>query len=273
MFDVTGLSFGAVCEEMEHEALMCELFSRHGNIRSLLETFFKFLALRTDFFHVMDQTEARRGEKGFWPGEAECFIADTFASAQVLYCWLNQIERLPKDLAGCGSVEEVLEKTKLWRGQHMSSTVIPGSPISQLVVLPGLGDDVSSLLLRSDYQLRGAAARAALKERKASAVKVETPVPPPSASNPTRDSRPPKEAKSALISSWNGADLEWYVWSQTIADVTCQIRLRKLLQDLGEEVKAVNVKDLKVLIQPTEIKVSFRGEQRRLGEAARRKAL
>ncbi|OEH74515.1 nuclear movement domain-containing protein [Cyclospora cayetanensis] len=67
---------------MDHEGLLLALARAHKGIAPLLETFFSFLASRTDFFHIIEEGGP---SMGFTSGSAEAMIAEAFGQAQLLY--------------------------------------------------------------------------------------------------------------------------------------------------------------------------------------------
>ncbi|KAL8450343.1 hypothetical protein Emag_003189 [Eimeria magna] len=65
--------------------------------------------------------------------------------------------------------------------------------------------------------------------------------------------------EAAFINPWNGAILDRYVWSQSINDVTCQVRMLELLQQQHQQLKDVNSKLLAVTLRDDSVQIAYDG--------------
>ncbi|KAL8432079.1 hypothetical protein ACSSS7_004882 [Eimeria intestinalis] len=64
----------------------------------------------------------------------------------------------------------------------------------------------------------------------------------------------------AFINPWNGAILDKYVWSQSINDATCQVRMLELLQQQHQQMTEVDSKLLAVTLRDDSVRIAYDGK-------------
>lgn len=314
---------------MDHEGLLLALARGHQGIGPLLETFFSFLATRTDFFHILEEGSL---SMGFAPAAAEAMVAEAFSRAQFSYRLAKQPHLLPPQLKN-KSVSDCQELTRDFNVKHSQSRMQYASPVCRLAVLSSPPD------FFSQSQPTARAPKAAAGSRKGCAV-ARPAVQPTAATNsaqPKVSDQPKieeskkhagghpaasaascgqadvkqepanssqrvkaecKEAQStssssssssysrradekgkkvSFINPWNGAILDRYVWSQSIDETTCQLRILELLQKLQlgesldqrekhqEPVTEIDSKLLSVCLRDDSIKVTYQGDRMIIG--------
>ncbi|XP_026193985.1 nudC domain-containing protein 3 [Cyclospora cayetanensis] len=308
---------------MDHEGLLLALARAHKGIAPLLETFFSFLASRTDFFHIIEEGGP---SMGFTSGSAEAMIAEAFGQAQLLYRSTKQSHLLPPSLRN-RSVQELQKLTRNLNEKMQPARMQYASPVCRLAVLAS-PPDLSSMEGIPSQATRPAPAspQSALRAPKTAqspncavgadsvssagahegdkgieAGKGASPCTVPtdpnaslipqahaadghqafkphakdSSTSSTSNSRgPPSErGKSSFINPWNGAILDRYIWSQSINEATCQLRILELLQRQQQEqqseeeqqqqqkrVTEVNTKLLSVVLRDDSIRVTYQGQ-------------
>ncbi|CDJ52349.1 nuclear movement domain-containing protein, putative [Eimeria brunetti] len=145
---------------MDHEGLLLALARGHEGIGPLLETFFRFLANRTDFFHILEEGGP---SMGFAPAAAEAMVAESFARAQLLYREAKQQHLLPQQLRN-KSLQQIQNLTREFNAKQKQKKFQYASPVCRLAVLataPDLGAE--------DRNPRPAAAAAAAASTPAAA--------------------------------------------------------------------------------------------------------
>ncbi|KAL8273927.1 hypothetical protein Esti_002250 [Eimeria stiedai] len=286
---------------MDHDGLLLSLARAHHGIGPLLETFFSFLASRTDFFHILEEGGP---SMGFAPAAAEAMVAEAFSVAQLKYKLSKQPHLVPPPLHG-KSLKDIQEITKEFnhRNTQTASRMQFASPVCRLAVVASLPDflppaassrNTSSPSTRASREVAQpvsssvaacAAPRVAHapKEEKRKKQQPASPAPAASDSQPTQPAataataRSPQQARSdesertssssagkcgrqaAFINPWNGAVLDRYVWSQSINDATCQVRMLELLQQQHQQLTEVNSKLLAVALRDDSVQIAYDG--------------
>lgn len=309
---------------MDHEGLLLALARGHQGIGPLLETFFSFLATRTDFFHILEEGGL---SMGFAPAAAEAMVAEAFSRAQFSYRSAKQPNLLPPQLKN-KSLSDCQALTREFNSKHPQSRMQYASPVCRLAVLASPPDFFSqgestarapktstgarkgSTVAQSAAQPTAATTPArsevsnqprteesrkhaaghptasaassgqadvkqepASGSRRAKAECREAQVSSSSSSSSSSNSTRADEGgkKVSFINPWNGAILDRYVWSQSINETTCQLRLLEVLQRLQREdcpeqreqrqepVTEINSKLLSVCLRDDSIKVAYQG--------------
>ncbi|CDJ38961.1 nuclear movement domain-containing protein, putative [Eimeria tenella] len=320
---------------MDHEGLLLALARGHDGIGPLLDTFFSFLASRTDFFHIL---EPGGPSMGFAPAAAEAMVAESFGVAQLSYMAAKQPHLLPPKLRN-KSMKDFRAVTRDFNFKLKHKQMQFASPVCRLAVLAeppslqfseelGTPTPTAKSTPSAPAKLAAAAKTAAeaaktpaapVSPRRAPKEAEAAPEPPPrearkstkgnemetdapaaaaaAASHPGNSGKAPAgvaqssaghkskpseqnssssssnsskasavgSQKTAFINPWNGAILDRYVWSQSINEVTCQIRLLELLQQQQQQqqqqqdITEVNAKLLSVSLRDDSIRVTYEG--------------
>lgn len=274
---------------MDHEGLLLSLARGHEGVGALLQTFFSFLARRTDFFHILEE---RGPSMGFSVAAAEAMVAEAFAQAQLSYRLEKQPHLVPCRLRG-KSPTDLQEVARQFNSRQQPCRMQYASPICRLAVVASLPNFVSETKTQSAPRAAPAAAQPPAEASSCSSGSVDQkqeekrkrPEEQPSATSCSSSSapaaaasRPPPQAadhertpvevgatrekeKAFFINPWNGAVLDRYVWSQSINEATCQIRLLELLRKhrASEELNEVNAKLLSVTLRDDSLRVAYEG--------------
>lgn len=278
---------------MDHEGLLLALARGHQGIGPLLQTFFSFLATRTDFFHILEEGSP---SMGFAPAAAEAMVAEAFGLAQLSYRSAKQPHLLPPQLRN-KSLKDLQAITRDFNSRHQRSRLQYASPVCRLAVVASppdftFAEAAAPPTARAARQAPSAAEQGAPavstggdaggppKECKkgpdaTSSVSLDSCVPAIAATTIRLPSGPGAdgsevsscgravggEKKASFINPWNGAILDRYVWSQSINEITCQLRLLELLQQQQQHQKTteVNSKLLSVTLRDDSIHVAYEG--------------
>ncbi|KAL8451515.1 hypothetical protein Emed_001964 [Eimeria media] len=224
-------------------------------------------------------------------------VAEAFSAAQLKYKLAKQPHLLPAALRG-KSLKDIQEITKEFnhRNTHTSNRMQFASPVCRLAVVASLPDFLpppassNNRSSPSTHAKRETAQPSASSETACSAPRgvhslkdekrkeqqpaaaSEPQQPTPCATTTTASARSTQEAKSdgseragrsqkktAFINPWNGAILDKYVWSQSINDATCQVRMLEILQQQQQQMMEVNPKLLAVTLRDDSVQIAYDG--------------